>query len=366
MKMLVLIPIGIAYFLSWLTAKTYLFGFSESILLPHLLAALFCGITVFSFISGRIVHGRKVRFLYKIVNILFGFAFYFFLGAVLLSLLYAFSAIDMKLATLIVAAMAFLSGILGFVHARLLTIKTYTVTLEGAPDTWKNKKAVFLSDTHFGLINHEAFSEKIIRKILELNPDFVLHGGDFYDGPDINLEPITETWKQLTRTVPVFYTSGNHEHYGNYDAFITSIQNAGIETLLNKKILYDGVQIAGITYLGKNKKAEAKNIIDNLGLDADRPSILINHPPTFHDAANNVSINLMLSGHTHRGQFSPMGFITWLIYGRFNYGMKKAKNMISITSRGVGTAGPPLRLFNKPELVVLSFDIMQRVRDSNS
>lgn len=336
---------------------TYLFGFGlgNHILLPHILAFIFSGITIFSFISGRLIRGKKIEGLYRFMNIAFGIAFYLFLGAVLLSLIFAVTNIQPLNATLVIGSLALLFGIYGLLEARTITITEYEVVLPGAPDSWHSKKGLFLSDTHFGLMNHKHFSNKLVQKILNLAPDFVIHGGDFYDGPEIPLEPITESWKELTKTMPVFYTSGNHEHYGNYDAFIASIKAAGITTLLNEHILYDGVQIGGITYLPKDKKEEAKVLIEKLNLRPEVPSILINHPPTFHQVAEGVKVNVMLSGHTHRGQFSPIELITWLIYGKFNYGMHTAGEMVAITSKGVGTAGPPLRLFNKPELVMIQF-----------
>lgn len=336
---------------------TYLFGFGlgNHILLPHILALIFSGITIFSFISGRLIRGKKIEGLYRFMNIAFGIAFYLFLGAVLLSLIFALTNIQPINATLVIGSLALLFGIYGLLEARTIAITEYEVALPGAPDSWHNKKALFISDTHFGLMNHKHFSNKLVQKILNLAPDFVIHGGDFYDGPEIPLEPITESWKELTKTMPVFYTSGNHEHYGNYDAFIASIKAAGITTLLNEHILYDGVQIGGITYLSKDKKEEAKALIEKLNLRPEIPSILINHPPTFHQVAEGVKVNVMLSGHTHRGQFSPIELITWLIYGKFNYGMHTVGEMVAITSKGVGTAGPPLRLFNKPELVMIQF-----------
>ncbi len=298
------------------------------------------------------------RLLYPI-NFFAGLVLYVFLSSIILSvILFIASGISVALPTsigIVCFATACVLGILGAFQARRIKTTSYTVNLPGAPESWKTKKAVLVSDTHFGLINHKKFSNKIVNNILKLKPDFVLHAGDFYDGPKNNMAPIIESWKQLTKEVPVFYTSGNHELYGPYDNFISSIKEAGLTVLLNEFTEHDGVQIAGITYYAKGRGADAHHTITNLGVDESKPLILINHPPTFHDSAIAVNANLMVSGHTHKGQFWPLGYITKAIYKRFFYGLQKKQSLTAITTSGVGTYGPPIRLFNTPELVVITF-----------
>lgn len=293
------------------------------------------------------------------INLFAGLTLYVFLSSVILSIFILIaSGISVTLPTsisIVCFATACILGIVGAIQAKRTKVTTYTVPLPGAPESWNNKKAVLVSDTHFGLINHKNFSDKIVRNILKLEPDFVLHAGDFYDGPKNNMSSITESWKELTNKMPVFYTSGNHELYGDYNSFISSIREAGITVLLNEMFEHEGVQIAGITYYAKNKTGDAHKAILSLGVDRQKPLILINHPPTFHDSAIHIDANLMVSGHTHKGQFWPVNYITEIMYKKFFYGLNKKQNLIAITTSGVGTSGPPIRLFNTPELVVINF-----------
>lgn len=85
------------------------------------------------------------------------------------------------------------------------------------------------------------------------------------------------------------------------------------------------------------------------------PSILINHPPTALAAAHEAGVDLQVSGHTHNGQFWPMTYLVRKIYGQYYYGLKAYEDMQVITSSGVGTFGPPFRLFNPPEIVLITF-----------
>lgn len=349
---------GILAGLTWISSEVYILALhinEVGTIAIHAGIIVFWLLFIFSFLSGEITSGRHIRFIYRLCNILFGIMFYLFLGSIILSvLLLLYPSASVALASIIILV-SFGLSILGLIQARNISTTSYKVSLPNAPSTWNGKKAVFLSDTHFGLMNHKQFSDKIVDRILSINPDLVLHGGDFYDGPEVDTKPITESWRRLTDKTPVFYTSGNHEMYGPYEAFVDSIRKAGITVLLDEKILHDGVQIAGITYRAKDKGKHAHTAIEALNIELGVPLILINHPPTFHKSAHALGSTLMLSGHTHRGQFSPIGLLTRLIYKRFNYGFNEYQNMTAITSRGVGTAGPPMRLFNSPELVVITF-----------
>jgi predicted MPP superfamily phosphohydrolase len=357
--------IGILTLLCWLTAEVYSIGFGTNLATTHLLRILsfiFSGIFIFIFISPRILAKKYLQTISPVLNTLVGIMFYFFIGSIVLGLILGLINLSLKesvIVSIIVSLTSLLFGVLGIIQAKIFKITEYEVFLEGAPKSWNDKKAVLVSDTHFGLINHKNFSDKIVNNILKLQPDFVLHAGDFYDGPKNDTALITDSWKKLTREVPVFYTSGNHEAYGDYQVFIDSIANAGISVVNNTVLEYEGVQIAGITYNGKSENEKAHKALESLAADPIRPLILINHPPTFHDSAISIGTNLMVSGHTHKGQFWPNTYITQIIYKKYFYGLQKKQNLTAITTSGVGTAGPPMRLFNTPEIVVIKFTTKQ-------
>lgn len=313
---------------------------------------------VASLISSRSLSWGIGPVFYTIINALAGVFFYLFLGAILLlviSLIYLTAG--RTLPVFIPWFILFISlglGITGLIQARFIKIKTYDITLSGTPQAWRGRKIILISDTHFGLVNQTKFSDKIVNKILALQPDLVLHAGDFYDGPKIDLSAISNYWQKLTMSIPVYYAPGNHEMYGDYPAFIQSIKNAGITVLENDKITSEGLQIAGLTYLPGKNPPEASAELQAMNLDPNLPTILINHSPTSLEAANLSAIDLMVSGHTHNGQFWPNNFITRQVYGPQAYGYDRYKDLQIITSSGIGTFGPPLRLFNTPEIVIVN------------
>ncbi len=353
---------GFSLGISLLAAKVYsiAFYFSEygSDALYSVAIAL-PSIFIISMFFGLLDDDHYFRKLLYPINLFAGMMLYVFLSAVVLSIVILIAVgISITLPTSIAIvsfSTACLLGIIGAVQAKQIKTVSYAVNLPGAPESWNNKKAVLVSDTHFGLINHKRFSDKIVKNILKLNPDLVFHAGDFYDGPKNKMSSLTESWKELTKEVPVFFAPGNHEMYGDYEAFLSSIRDAGIEVLTDSFIEHEGVQIAGITYRGRNQPKEAQEAILSLGVEKQKPLILINHPPLFHDSAIDIATDLMVSGHTHNGQLWPVNYVSDVMYKRYSYGLHKKQNMTAITTSGVGTTGPPLRLFNTPELVVITF-----------
>ncbi len=354
-----LILIGISYF----SAKVYSLGLRFS---PHTTSLLFLCFLITSILFALSIalsrggSGISSGTLYTFIQVLSGIAFYLFIGAIVLGVCLLAGrigsfAVPVSLASILVGASVLL-GIIGLVQARYITTTEYTVTLQGAPAVWEGKTAALVSDTHFGIVNKERFSQKVVQKILSLQPDFVLHAGDFYDGPALDTVPITASWKQLTEVVPVFYAPGNHEQYGNYAGFIASIKDAGVIVLEDKKVTYDGVAIAGFTYRGANAAATVASLAEGMALK-EIPSIAIIHTPTFHQPLAAAGVDLAVSGHTHRGQFWPLNYLLRSIYRKYIYGMVQASGTTAIVTSGVGTFGPPFRLFNPPEIVLIHFTV---------
>lgn len=348
--------------ISLLTAKIYALGLKSSpyttkvLLIIATLAPLLFVLTMF---FSRATKSSFINALAYPINALGGIIFYLFITATFLGLILFVAHSTHTTIPSFISVFFLLGGlglgIGGLVQATHIKTVSYTVLLPNAPSSWEGKRAVLVSDTHLGIINHKKFSNKVVDAILSINPDFVMHAGDFYDGPANDTTPITASWKRLSDRIPVFYAPGNHEEYGDYAGFLTSIKNANVTTLVDSMTLYEGVQIAGITYRDKNQSESAAVALKALPVDSTKPLILINHPPTFQDTVETIGTNLMVSGHTHRGQFWPLQVIVKRIYGKYIYGLNKDGSLITITTSGVGTAGPPLRLFNTPELVVITF-----------
>jgi len=353
--------------ISLLTAKIYSVGLNTGSHNTRILMILAFVFPIFFVISMGL--GRTIGYKFPLIesisyttSSISGLAFYLFISSVFLGIiifvLNIFGINDLEIMAKLsyfFICLGVLMTIAGLVQAKFIKMTNYEVILNGAGASWNGKTAVLVSDTHLGLINHQIFSDKVVKKILEIHPDFVLHAGDFYDGPDNDSSLITKSWEKLTAQIPVFYAPGNHEEYGPYDKFINSVKDAKVTTLEDSSTIYEGVQIAGITYRNKNQNEIVGKVLEMMNLRTDMPTILINHPPTFQKEANSIGVDLMVSGHTHKGQFWPINFLVRAIYGKYYYGLKNYESMSTVTTSGVGTTGPAMRLFNTPELVLITF-----------
>lgn len=343
------------------------FIFCTALALPanttHALYALSFLVTfffIFSFTLSKLQPSNVGTWFYLFSMTLAGYGVYLFFAAIPLAIILAVFSFSGNALPAIIPKLFFIFGLLtgtiGHIQSWFIGVRKHKVTITNMPASWRGKHIVLISDTHFGHVRQDRFAKRIVNKILKLQPAFVIHAGDFYDGPSIPLQKIITVWQELTKKIPMFYSPGNHEQYGDYKTFLDSIRTIGATVLENEKIIHEGLQIAGITYHAKGDAELAAQSIKKLLLDPALPTIFINHPPTFHESILAAGADLMVSGHTHNGQFWPGTYIAQYIYKQFTYGKKMYGDMVTITSRGVGTAGPPIRFLNAPELVVISFN----------
>ncbi len=354
--------IGISYF----NTKVYSYGLRLSDQNTKILFFVFLLIPLlfaFSMILG--FGGLMPNFLHRIMQMIAGFGLYLFFGAITLGIIYIFGfLLKINIPSYFGYAFFILSlalASIGFIQARFIKVVDYTIKSEKVPDSLVGKKAILVADTHFGRINHKAFSDKVVNKIISLNPDFVLHAGDFYDGPKNNTNLISESWTKLASKYPVFLAPGNHEEYGDYPIFIESMKKAGIIVLQDEKVNYQDIEIFGLTYkentTGKNQNTLAlvDKVLKKIEVDENKFNILIHHSPTSLNIAEQNNIDLQVSGHTHKGQFWPLNYIVEYIYKEYAYGLHPYQDLQVLTTSGVGTASVPSRLFNTPELVRITF-----------
>jgi len=110
-----------------------------------------------------------------------------------------------------------------------------------------------------------------------------------------------------------------------------------------------------VDYKDSRREDQFRSILQQVGIDRHKPSILLKHAPLQLQIAMEEGITLQLSGHTHHGQVFLFRFITSWVYHGYDYGLRKFGDLFIYTSSGAGTWGPPMRLDTKPEIVVIRF-----------
>ena len=181
----------------------------------------------------------------------------------------------------------------------------------------------------------------------------VLIGGDYFDGSLSEYNSLTDPLKNIKSKYGLYFVNGNHESYIGEKGADQALQSAGVKILKDEITNINGLNIIGADFTSDfgNKKN-----IETLLKKAkpEEANIFLHHEPRYTDLAKAHGIDLQLAGHTHDGQQFPFQFFTWLIYKKYHNGLNKDDGYTSYTSNGAGTWGPPIRIDNTPEIVVIT------------
>lgn len=327
-------------------------------------AKLVLGILSVSFIAASVLAFRytnaAVRALYKVSAVWLGLLSFLFLGAVACWIIFGIGSLAgfpvhfHELAQILFGISALL-GILGVFNASWTRITRATVRLANLPAAWRGRTAALISDLHLGHVRNGSFLRRLVAAILREEPDAIFIAGDLYDGTAIDAQRAAEPLKQLAAPRGVYFVAGNHEQFRDDTKYLNAVAAAGVRVLTNEKVEVDGLQIIGVPYGHATQRSRFAAILHAIGVDRDRPSILLTHAPDYPEISEAAGVSLQLSGHTHLGQFVPWNWLARRVYRQFVYGLSRIGNMQIFTSSGAGTWGPPLRLGSNPEIVMLEF-----------
>ncbi len=283
----------------------------------------------------------------------------------------------MKTVKIISAAAVFAAAAAAVCLKRSQYERDHFVTEETTIESSKIKNPrtlVFLSDLHdkeFGEGNRD-----LLKAIREIHPDAVLIGGDTMVAKKGKAS--LETTRRLLRGLrgfPVYYGNGNHEQrldqkreiYGTcYEEFLELLREEGVHYLsdasenLGEDICISGLNLEPCFYADFAPK-QMKPVYVYAGLgkpDPDRYQILMAHSPLFHKTYAAWGADLSLAGHFHGGtiRLPILGGVMTPQYQFFLpccAGTFSIKDRHMMVSRGLGTHSINIRLWNKPQLMVI-------------
>lgn len=219
-------------------------------------------------------------------------------------------------------------------------------------------KVVMVSDIHIGGIIGRSRIEKMVKEINELKPDVVLIAGDIIDS---SLEPFKEqnmgeVFKQIKSNFGVYACLGNHDGFdGDIENIVKTYNEAGIRVLRDEIVLvnnsfYIGGRVDASIARGKGR-GKVSDILK--GIDKSKPIIMMDHQPLEFSEEEKAGVDLLLCGHTHRGQLAPANLVTKRIY-ELDYGYLQKENLNIVVSSGYGTWGPPMRIGSQSEIVEMN------------
>ena len=203
--------------------------------------------------------------------------------------------------------------------------------------------------------------------------------GDMVSWDMENIEEAKILVKLLAEIYPIYYVDGNHEHlaeilrFSRYNSFLDFMHELGVTTIKNDCIkLHKGnesINLYGInipldsaTALYVDKLQLEKNYVEKTlpKADSEKFNILLAHTPTFIKQYSQWGADLVLAGHMHGGiariPFTNIGLLSpgRTILPKYAAGKFKVKDSIMIVNRGIGTSSFKLRIFNNPEITVIT------------
>jgi uncharacterized protein len=226
-----------------------------------------------------------------------------------------------------------------------------------AGDGRRELRIAVASDIHLGTVVGNGHLGRLADRMEELKPDLILLPGDVLDD---SIEPfirenMADVMKRLKAPLGVYACLGNHEYIGGHVTdYVERMKAIGIEVLTDRVVsIGDSFYVAG----RKDKAAERFSKEGRLPLeellqdvDKTKPIILLDHQPYGLGAAAEAGVDLMLSGHTHRGQMAPNHLITRRLF-ELDWGYLRKGVMHALVSSGYGFWGPPIRLGSRSEIL---------------
>ena len=256
-------------------------------------------------------------------------------------------------------------------------ITRYTVKSDKVSKQFDNYTIVQLSDFHSN--GYKDTTGIIINEIEKINPDIIVMTGDMISWDVENIDELERLINELAPKYPTYYINGNHEELAEilkskeYENFINDIKSLGVSILKNNYIqvirdnesinLYEiDIPLDGPTGLYVTEEQLDDNYInDVLGkVDESEFNILLAHNPLFIDDYSRWGADLVLSGHMHGGiiriPIIGVGIASPEkdYFPKYDAGEFKVGNTTMIVNRGIGASSSGLRVFNKPEISVIT------------
>jgi len=227
-------------------------------------------------------------------------------------------------------------------------------------------RIVVLSDlqsTEFGAGNRDLLSA-----VAAAEPEYIFFLGDLVDRSRGLPAGYAETLALgLTAIAPVFFVTGNHEWaLGGVSALKETLEKCGVTVLSNRyvKLKRDGdtLVLAGIDDPnGYADQKTAEELAAEIYAREGNPFwILLAHRNNrFESEYSTLGADLVVSGHGHGG-IVRLPFTDGLLssdrtlFPSYTAGLYEKNGSALFVTRGLGNSGPLPRLFNRPEVAVVT------------
>ena len=245
-----------------------------------------------------------------------------------------------------------------------LVVTTYELPLPEGLEGLGGLRIAQISDVHSADIQGE-----LQTALREAAPDLIVFTGDLVNREDRDLSCALSLAAMAAQIAPAYYAPGNHEA-GNpcYPELREGLEEAGITALENESVQlwYRGarVNIIGLLDLAFHPQGrtaareELPGLIQDLSVHGAL-NVVLSHRPSLMEEYEESGADLVFSGHAHGGQvrmplIGPLFAPDEGALPDYTAGTYLAGETWVVISRGLGNGTPFPRLWNAPELVVVT------------
>jgi uncharacterized protein len=263
------------------------------------------------------------------------------------------------------AALSLCICVYGYFDAQNIRTERLVIETDRLPKGVDRLTVVQISDVHLGLLVRCDRLVTILEKVEAAKPDIFVVTGDLVDAQINHLPGMRELLQEIKPRFGKYAVTGNHEYYAGLDAALEFIGHSGFTMLRGEWKDIGPIVIAGVDDRAaiQTKTGIPKKDRDALaGTDRSKKFVLfLKHQP--HPDADAIGMyDLMLSGHTHKGQIWPFTYFSRRAHPLHAGDYDLGKGSRIHVNRGTGTWGPPVRFLAPPEVTVI--ELLRKARTS--
>lgn len=232
------------------------------------------------------------------------------------------------------------------------------IFVRNLPQAWEGYRIAHITDLHCGPFVSAGRVASWVAQVNALSADLVAVTGDLITQGSTYVTPVAQALGGLRAADGVFACMGNHDYFTTGDEVAVALERAGLSVLRNRGVVLErgetSLYVAGVddTWTDRHDL--------HLALAARPPRapvVLLAHDPSLFPSAAAAGVDVMLSGHTHGGQIGvPLlahRFNLARLITRFTTDLYRRGSCVLYVNRGLGTTGPPFRLFVRSEIALL-------------
>ena len=236
-----------------------------------------------------------------------------------------------------------------------------TVSSKTLPGSFEGYRIAQISDLHNAEIGKE--NGDLLSLLREAQPDLIALTGDLIDAKKTDVQTALAFVREAVKIAPCYYVTGNHEAnnrsaYGELKAGLISL---GVRVLEDEGVLLERSGET-VTLFGVHDPFLSPDFEGALErLPSEEYTVLLSHRPEFMSLYAEAGADLVLSGHSHGGQFR-LPFVWGVIapgqgwFPKYDAGLYTEGETRMVVSRGIGNSIVPLRINNRPEIVLIRLE----------